>query len=125
MISEIDALYGSDEEPELSEAPAAATEGAAQSASTASAAPAAASIVGSWDCFDPVTGRTSKYGFAAGGNLTIRLPGGELQAYTYETSGQRVNIVDSTPPRTLGIEELGARRVVLSSGAGQRLVCSR
>jgi hypothetical protein len=123
ILSEIEAEFGLDEEEaEVNEVPGAATEGAPAAATTS---PAVASIVGFWSCFDPVTGRTSEYRFADGGSLNIRLPGGQLQPFRYETTGRNVDIVDSDPPRTLVIEELAARRMVLSSGAGQRLVCSR
>lgn len=123
ILSEIEAEFGiDDEEPEVSEVPGATAEGAP---AAATAPPDVVSIVGFWNCFEPVTGRTSEYRFADGGSLNIRLPGGELQSFRYETGGRNVNIVDSNPPRSLGIEELGARRLVLSSGAGQRLVCSR
>ena len=133
ILSEIDAVYGTEDGDELlNESPAAAGEGAPVTAaadpSAAITAPeqtAVAPIVGFWDCFEPVTGRTSEYGFAADGSLTIRLPDGIAQSFAYEVAGLDVNVINSNPPRTLGIEELAARRLVLSSGAGQRLVCTR
>ncbi|UCH46961.1 MAG: J domain-containing protein [Betaproteobacteria bacterium] len=115
ILSEFEELSGLDE-ADFDEDP---------SAGTAPAAGRSAQIVGFWDCFDPVTGRTSEYGFAEDGSLTIRLPGGELQSVEYERAGGSISIFDANPPRTLGVEELAARRLVLSSGAGQRLVCSR
>ena len=93
------------------------------------AAPAAATqgpIVGYWDCFEPVTGRTSEYAFGADGKLTIRQPNGEAESYAYQVAGSRVNLTDTDPPSAISIEEVAARRLILnSSGAGQRIVCSR
>lgn len=131
ILSEIDAVYGlEDEEPESNEFAGTATQGAPVTAAVdaSAAAPAVAAvtpIIGFWDCFEPVTGRTSEYGFAADGGLTIQLPDGVAQSFRYEVEGTGVNIVNANPPRTLNIEELAARRLVMSSGAGQRLVCSR
>ncbi len=101
-------------------------ENAPDVAAGAPVAPKVDPIVGNWDCFEPVTGRTSKYGFAANGTLTIRHPDGEVQAFTYETVQGGINLVDSDPPRSLGVEELASRRLVLNvSGFGRRIVCSR
>ncbi len=130
-LSEIDAIYRTeDNEQDLAGLADTATQSApvaadASAAATTVAPASIAPIVGFWDCFEPVTGRTSEYGFAADGSLTIRVPDGVSQSFAYEVVGADVNIINANPPRTLGIEELAARRLVLSSGAGQRLVCSR
>ena len=124
-ISEIDAIYASEED----EAEGDALFGdVVESEPVAAATPApggGAAIIGFWDCFEPVTGRTSEYGFASDGGLTIRPPDGVMQSFSYEVAGQAVNVTDANPPRSLAIEDLAPRRLVLSSGAGQRLVCTR
>ena len=109
---------------EVDATPAPATSDAA---SAAAAAPAARGpIVGYWDCFEPVTGRTSEYAFGADGKLTIRQANGEAESYAYEVANSRVNLIDTDPPRTIGVEELAARKLILSaSGAAQRVVCAR
>lgn len=121
-LDEPDAFdFEEDAEPEVNElsAPAAA-------AGTGAGQSTVASIVGFWDCFEPVTGRTSEYGFTADGTLTIQRPGGEPQSLAYEMTGRRLDFVDADLPGTMEIEELAARRLVLgSSNTGQRLVCSR
>lgn len=108
-----------DEEPDLS---AAATPPAAVAAATA--APPA--IIGYWDCYEPVTGRTSEYGFGADGKLTIQPAVGEAQTYAYTLQGGRINLTDADPPLTIGVEELASRKLVLgASGIAQRVVCAR
>jgi hypothetical protein len=40
--------------------------------------------------------------------------------------GNQINLSNADPPRAIGVEELAARKLVLSaSGAAQRVVCSR
>jgi hypothetical protein len=96
---------------------------------TAGATPTTAantSVVGNWDCFEPVTGRNSEYGFAADGTLTINPASGGSQTLNYKMAGRRINLTDTDPPRTIDVEELSERKMILnSSGGGQRIVCSR
>lgn len=93
---------------------------------TAPAATAKASIVGQWNCFEPVTGRNSEYGFAADGALTIKPASGDSQSLNYELAGERINLTDTDPPRTIDVEEFSAHKMILnSSGGGQRIVCTR
>lgn len=99
---------------------------AANATSTTAPTTAGTSIVGFWDCFEPVTGRTSEYGFGADGTLTIQPASGDSQSFSYEMAGSRINLVDTDPPQTINVEELASRKMILnSSGAGERIVCSR
>ncbi len=87
---------------------------------------AAPPIVGNWECFDPVTGRTSKYAFLGDGTLTVRESGGEQQVYAYEVAGGLVRLLNLEPPSAIAINELSANKLILSGGMeGRRIVCSR
>jgi len=132
-ISEIEAVTAPAdtalEDTTVAGASGAATGGDAASATasgTAATTAANQSIVGYWDCFEPVTGRTSEYGFGADGTLTIQPASGELQSFSYEMARSRIKLVDTDPPETIDVEEFAPRKMILnSSGAGQRIVCSR
>ena len=129
-ISEIDAVTApidseSDEAADTAAAAAAPTQAQANTRATPPAA-AGDSIVGRWNCFEPVTGRNNEYAFADDGTLTIDSPGGDQQTLGYVLEGERINLTDTDPPRTIDVEELSARKMILnSSGAGQRIVCTR
>lgn len=133
-ISEIDAVTApvdteSDETGDSSASETAAAPAAVQSnptPSTTLAAAASTSIIGRWNCFEPVTGRNNEYGFADDGTLTINSSGGDTQTLSYEMEGERINLTDTDPPGTIDVEEFSARKMILnSSGAGQRIVCTR
>ena len=95
---------------------------AAQEAMSATTDP----IVGAWECFDPVTGRNSKYAFAVDGSLTLQQAGSEAQTFTYEVANGQVKLVDADPPRAMGIGELSANKLILNgANEGRRIVCSR
>ena len=95
---------------------------AAQEAMSATTDP----IVGAWECFDPVTGRNSKYAFAVDGSLTLQQAGSEAQTFTYEVANGQVKLVDANPPRAMGIGELSANKLILNGAdEGRRIVCSR
>jgi curved DNA-binding protein CbpA len=88
--------------------------------------PSAVSIIGSWSCFEPVTGRASEYGFDEDGNMTVRRAGGEMQIRSYAFSQGLVELGDVDPPQMIAVEELSERKLILgASGQQQRLVCSR
>jgi len=129
-ISEIDAVTAPiDSEPDDAPATAAAGPAPTQAQANTSAAQsdaAGSSIVGRWNCFEPVTGRNNEYAFTDDGTLTINSPGGDQQTLGYVLAGERINLTDTDPPRTIDVEELSARKMILnSSGAGQRIVCTR
>ncbi len=86
---------------------------------------APAPIVGNWECFDPVTGRTSRYAFANDGTLTIQQSGGQKQVYAYEVAGEQLRFLNVDPPSVMGINELGANKLILNAAQGRRIVCSR
>ncbi|NIO39181.1 MAG: DnaJ domain-containing protein [Burkholderiales bacterium] len=125
ILSELEELSGLEEaEPDVTELSVA--ESTAASAVTEPGGAPGASILGFWDCYEPVTGLSTEYGFGADGTLSIQAAGGARQSFTYEMAGGRITLVDAEPPEKIGIEELKARRLVLStSGAGQRVVCKR
>ncbi|MGD8477057.1 MAG: DnaJ domain-containing protein [Burkholderiales bacterium] len=83
-------------------------------------------IIGNWDCFAPVTGRNTNYRFADDGTVSIAPASGAAQTFSYEYGGGRISLVDTDPPQVVNVEELSARKMILStSGDGQRVVCSR
>ena len=87
---------------------------------------AAAPIVGNWDCFDPVTGRTSRYAFLNDGTLTIRESGGQQRIYAYEVAGGLIRLLNVDPPSAIAINELSANKLIMSGTTqGRRIVCSR
>lgn len=83
-------------------------------------------IVGSWECFDPVSGRTSRYGFGSDGQLNVSESGGDSRRFNYELAGTLVKFVDVEPSQTMAVEELSASKLILNTpGEGRRVVCSR
>lgn len=88
--------------------------------------PAPAPIVGNWTCFDPVTGRTSRYAFMSDGTLSIQESGGQKQTYAYEVAAGQIRLLNVDPPSAIGIDELGANKLILDGATqGRRIVCSR
>ena len=83
-------------------------------------------IVGDWSCFDPVSGRTSHYGFQADGSLAIDMTGSPSRELKYTAGPDAVTVIDAEKTSRLRIEELSGRKLVLNTGGeGQRLVCNR
>ena len=122
-------ITGTQAEAVIADTTAAADAANGAPANPADAVPARAapaSIVGEWDCFDPVTGRSSQYAFADDGTLTTQRAGGGVQIFTYELAGRQIKLVDTDPPGTIGVDELSAHKLILNTaGEGRRLVCSR
>lgn len=107
-------------------APATAVAQSTATTSTAAETVVASPIVGNWQCFDPVTGRNSQYGFGADGQLSIIQAGGDARTVTYEIAGTEIKLTDAEPPRSMVIEGLTQEKLVLNTqGEGRRQVCSR
>ena len=88
--------------------------------------PAPEPIVGNWDCFDPVTGRTITVTFTADGSFTMRQSNNQVQTFAYEVAGGQVMLADADPPRAMGIGELSANKLILLDAVeGRSIVCSR
>jgi hypothetical protein len=103
------------------QAPVAAPAAPVQSAADLAAEP----VMGNWDCADAISGRTTKYAFREGGALAVTSPEG-MAEYKYEFSGRTLTIDESGKTTTLNAEELGARKMILNTGAaGRRIVCKR
>lgn len=82
-------------------------------------------VVGTWSCFDPVSGRSGHYSFEPDGTLAIDWADGQALSQKYELSGRVVKLTDSQPPGTLAIEQLAADKMILNTGESRRLVCTR
>ncbi|MGD2138900.1 MAG: hypothetical protein PVH25_00775, partial [Burkholderiales bacterium] len=68
----------------------------------------------------------TNYRFADDGTVSIAPASGAAQTFSYEYGGGRISLVDTDPPQVVNVEELSARKMILStSGDGQRVVCSR
>lgn len=102
------------------------TEDSSEAAADGGSQAAPAPIVGNWDCFDPVTGRTSRYAFMNDGTLNIQESGGQKQTYAYEVAGGQVRLLNVDPPSAIGIDEMGPNKLILDGATqGRRIVCSR
>ena len=83
-------------------------------------------VIGEWSCTDAISGRTSQYNFQQDGVLRIASGEGQIADLQYALSGKTLTLTDSRQVRTLAIEELVARKMILNTGAeGRRLVCKR
>ncbi len=99
---------------------------AADAAALESEAVAVSPIVGNWECFDPVTGRSSTVAFTADGTYTMLQVGDQPQSYPYELVRNQVRLLDTDPPRAMQISELNASKLVLRGAVeGRSIVCSR
>ena len=83
-------------------------------------------VVGTWTCFDPVSGGTSNYTFGSDGTLAIDATDGIASSQTFELSGRSLNLTDGEKTRSMTIEELSEAKMILNTGVeGRRLVCTR
>ena len=83
-------------------------------------------VLGEWSCTDAISGRTSKYNFQQDGVLRIASGDGQITDFKYELSGKVMTLTDPKQARTLAIEELVTRKMILNTGVeGRRLVCKR
>ena len=97
--------------------------GAAQRASSDSPA---VLIVGTWQCFGSVSGRSGTYTYGADGVVTLVTNDGLRGGGRYGVSGRSVRYSLSNGSFTYAIEHLDGSRMVLNIGsAGQRLACER
>lgn len=83
-------------------------------------------IVGTWSCFDPVSGSNSNYSFGADGMVAIDAPDITSSTQNFEVSGSNLKLGDAEKSRNLTIEQMSAAKMILNTGAeGRRLVCTR
>lgn len=80
--------------------------------------------LGAWHCYGPLTGRGLDIVFDSAGTFTGKLDGKVASGY-YTMSKTTLTLTDSQQGSTFAVEELGAQRMVLNRGQGQRLVCDR
>jgi hypothetical protein len=99
-------------------APAAAQHAAADSP--------ASLIVGTWECFGSVSGRSGTYTYGANGSVTFVTNDGIRGSGHYAVGGRAVRYSLPGGSFAYAIEHLDAGRMVLNIGsAGQRLACER
>lgn len=82
----------------------------------------AATIIGKWLCYGPLTGRNGEYTFADDGTMSVVI-GGKAAIGQYALRGKALYLTG--PGITLAIEELSPQKMILNAGEGRRLVCQR
>lgn len=80
-----------------------------------------AEILGSWNCYAPLTGRSTKLNFSDQRIVTGVINNQQVEGY-YSLIGKSLRMGNS--PEFL-VEELSQQRMVLSAGNGARLICTR
>ncbi len=99
--------------------------GSASAQRAASDAPAVL-IVGTWQCFGSVSGRSGTYTYGPDGTVTLVTNDGLRGGGRYGVAGRSVRYSMSNGSFTYAIEHLDGSRMVLNIGvAGQRLACER
>ena len=83
-------------------------------------------IVGIWQCFGSISGRSGTYTYGPDGAVTLVTNDGIRGAGRYAIAGKSVRYNMSNGSFAFTIEHLDAQRMVLNIGsAGQRLACER
>jgi hypothetical protein len=83
-------------------------------------------IVGSWQCFGSISGRSGIYTYGPDGAMTLVTNDGIRGTGRYAIAGRSVRYNMSSGSFAFAIEHLDAQRMVLNIGsAGQRLACER
>jgi len=83
-------------------------------------------IVGTWQCFGSVSGRSGTYTYGPDGTVTLVTNDGLRGGGRYGVAGRSVRYSMSNGSFTYAIEHLDGSRMVLNIGvAGQRLACER
>ena len=83
-------------------------------------------IVGSWQCFGSISGRSGIYTYGPDGAMTLVTNDGIRGTGRYAIAGKSVRYNMSNGSFAFAIEHLDAQRLVLNIGsAGQRLACER
>jgi hypothetical protein len=85
----------------------------------------ASPVAGEWTCTDAISGHDSKYNFRQNGVLRIVTNEGQASEAKYELSGKELTITDDKQVGTYTVEELVARKMILNTGGGRRVVCKR
>ncbi|GAA5159595.1 trypsin-like peptidase domain-containing protein [Viridibacterium curvum] len=80
-------------------------------------------LLGSWACFDPVTGHNIDITFHVNGQLTLAKKGKTFNGY-YTTDGKNVRLVSADALQGK-IEEVTESRLVVFIDRGMRMVCNR
>jgi S1-C subfamily serine protease len=83
-------------------------------------------IVGAWQCFGSVSGRSGSHTYGADGTIRFVTNDGLREAGRYTVAGRSVRYSMPTGSFSFAIEHLDAQRMVLNIGiAGQRVACDR
>lgn len=81
-------------------------------------------LLGTWQCFGPLTGRGITLVFGADGSLGGQMEGRPLNG-RYQWRDKQLLLADPSGTQRYLVEEVSAHRLVLSAGSGRRLACSR
>lgn len=101
-----------------------ATGPAPDGAPTPRAAAVDSALLGSWQCFGPLTGRGITLVFGADGSLGGQMEGRALNGRFQLRDGQ-LWLADGSGTQRYLVEELNAARLVMNAGSARRLACSR
>lgn len=85
----------------------------------------ASPVSGEWSCTDAISGHDSKYNFQQNGVLRIVTNEGQSSEAKYELSGKVLTVTDDKQVGAYTVEELVARKMILNTGGGRRVVCKR
>jgi serine protease Do len=81
-------------------------------------------LLGTWQCFGPLTGRGITLVFGGDGSLGGQMEGRPLNG-RYQWRDRQLLLADQTGSQRYQVEEISGDRLVLNAGSGRRLACSR
>lgn len=81
-------------------------------------------VLGTWQCFGPLTGRGITLVFGADGSLGGQMEGRPLNG-RYQWRDRQLLLADQSGSQRYLVEEASAERLVLNAGNARRLACSR
>jgi hypothetical protein len=83
-----------------------------------------AEIVGSWQCFGPLTGRGMTLVFGADGSLGGQMDGRPVSG-RYALRERQLFLQDAGGTQRFAVEEQSSDKLILNAGSGRRMVCNR
>jgi S1-C subfamily serine protease len=81
----------------------------------------APTIIGKWQCYGTLSGRSGEYTFAEDGTMSVVIAG-KAAVGQYALRGKALYLAGAG---TLAVEEMSAQKMILNAGEGRRFVCQR